>query len=270
MRQTLKRLTPAPLRRVASDLYWSWYNRDRHVLARTFSSRWAASRRRLLEYKDAHRGQRCFILGNGPSLRKTDLSRLKGEFTFGLNRIYLLFPELGFPTSCLVSVNDLVLEQCAAEMRALELPKFVTWRARRWLRRDPSTIFIDSDYTGPEDFAPQALGRMYEGFTVTYVALQLAYHMGFQDVVLVGVDHNFVTQGLANQEVVSQGDDPNHFAPDYFGKGFRWQLPDLEGSERAYRLARAAFEADGRQVRDATVGGKLDVFPKVDFLSLFG
>jgi hypothetical protein len=270
MRQTLKRLTPAPLRGAASDLYWSWHNRGRHVLARTFSPRWAASRRRLLEYRDAHRGQRCFILGNGPSLRKTDLSRLKGEFTFGLNRIYLLFPTMGFSTTYLVSVNDLVLEQCAGEIQSLAMTKFITWRARRWLCRDTGTVFVDSDYTGGEDFAPHALGRLFEGFTVTYVALQLAYHMGFRDVLLVGVDHNFVTQGSANQAVVSEGDDPNHFAPDYFGKGFRWQLPDLEGSERAYRLARAAFEADGRQVRDATVGGKLDVFPKVDYLSLFG
>ena len=51
------------------------------------------------------------------------------------------------------------------------------------------------------------------------------------------MDHNFVTQGPANQAVVSQGDDPNHFSPNYFGAGFKWQLPDLEGSERAYRLS---------------------------------
>ena len=70
-------------------------------------------------------------------------------------------------------------------------------------------------------------------------------------------------------ELVSQGDDPNHFAPNYFGTGFKWQLPDLKGSERAYRMARQAYEAAGRSVVDATVGGKLTVFPKVDFNSLF-
>ena len=110
---------------------------------------------------------------------------------------------------------------------------------------------------------------MYEGFTVTYVALQLAFHMGFKKVILIGVDHNFTTKGPANQAVVSQGDDPNHFAPNYFGAAFKWQLPDLEGSERAYRLARQAYETAGRMVVDATVGGKLTVFPKVDYLSLF-
>ncbi len=87
--------------------------------------------------------------------------------------------------------------------------------------------------------------------------------------VLIGVDHNFVTKGKPNTTVVSEGDDPNHFHPAYFGKGFRWQLPDLETSELAYGLAKQAFEADGRQIVDATVGGKLTVFPKVKYDELF-
>jgi hypothetical protein len=99
--------------------------------------------------------------------------------------------------------------------------------------------------------------------------MQLAFHMGFEQVILVGVDHSFVTQGKPHTEVVSQGDDPNHFSPDYFGKGFRWQLPDLETSEIAYRLARKTFESSGREILDATIGGKLTIFPKVDYLSLF-
>ncbi len=269
MKQTLKRLTPAPLWRLGSAAYWQYRNRGRHVLAQTFSRRWQRNRKRLEAYRNAYQGQRCFILGNGPSLRQTDLSKLHTEFTFGLNRIYLLFPELGFPTSCLVSVNELVLEQCAAEINALPIPKFLTWRARRWFPDGPQTYFLDTDFTGPENFNGSATGRLFEGYTVTYVALQLAFYMGFEEVILVGVDHNFVTRGPANQTVVSEGDDPNHFAPNYFGKGFRWQLPDLEGSERAYRLAHQAYEAAGRRVLDATIGGKLTIFPKVDYESLF-
>jgi hypothetical protein len=216
-----------------------------------------------------HKGERCFILGNGPSLNNTDLELVRNEVTFGLNRIYLLFPKVGFQTNFLVSVNDLVLQQTAKEMAALNIPKFVTWRARKWLRKDPNTIFINSDFTGPENFTRDATGRIFEGFTVTFVALQLAFYMGFEQVVLIGVDHNFTTKGKANEAVISQGDDPNHFAANYFGKGFKWQLPDLEGSERAYTLAREAYQADGRQVLDATVGGKLTIFPKVDYNSLF-
>ncbi len=228
---------------------------------------------RLAKLRDQHRGQRCFIIGNGPSLRQTDLSKLHNEFTFGMNRIYILFPELGFTTTYFLSINDLVIEQCAEEILALPMPKFLSWRshysfATFTLLPSISPTFLYTTYTGPK-FSPDVSGRVWEGATVTYVALQLAFHMGFEQVILIGVDHNFVSKGKANQTVTSQDDDPNHFAPNYFGKGFRWQLPDLETSERAYRMARAAYEADGRQVLDATIGGKLTVFPKVNYSSLF-
>jgi hypothetical protein len=104
---------------------------------------------------------------------------------------------------------------------------------------------------------------------VTYVAMQLAYHLGYREVVLIGVDHSFSTTGPAHQLVTSAGDDPNHFDPSYFGKGYRWQLPDLVMSEQAYSLAKAAFEAAGGSIVDATVGGRLTIFPKADFSTIF-
>lgn len=228
----------------------------------------AASRKGLREYRDINQGKRCFIIGNGPSLRQTDLIRLKNEFTIGMNRIYLMFPELGFRTSYYLSVNDLVIEQCAADIQALNMPRFVSWRSHQWLRPQPDLFFLYTTYTGP-GFNPDATGRLWEGATVTYVALQLAFFLGFSQVILIGVDHSFATKGKPNTMVVSEGDDPNHFSPDYFGKGFRWQLPDLGTSGSAYRLARTAYERAGRQVLDATIGGKLTVFDKVDYNSLF-
>jgi hypothetical protein len=180
---------------------------------------------------------------------------------------------MGFTTTYLVSVNTLVLEQCVDDFRNLSLPRFFTWRARPWFSKyiahDPNLMFLDTDYTGEPNFSGDATGRLYEGFTVTFVALQLAFFMGFTEVILIGVDHNFITQGPANTTVVSGGDDPNHFAANYFGKGFRWQLPDLEGSERAYVLAREAYRKAGRTILDATIGGKLTVFPKVSYHELF-
>jgi len=268
-RQSLKKITPTPVWKLGSDAYWWWHNRGRHLLAKRTDRRWVESTRKLQEYENVHTGRRCFIIGNGPSLRQTDLVMLKGEFTFGLNRIYLLYPELGFTTTYLVLVNDLVLEQCAADLQALSLPRFITWRSRDWFRADPQLVYLDTDFTGEEDFCQEITGRFFEGYTVTYVALQLAFKMGFKEAILVGVDHNYVTQGEANKAIVSEGDDPNHFAPSYFGKGFKWQLPDLAGSERAYTLAREAYIRAGRRVVDATIGGKLTIFPKVDYETLF-
>jgi hypothetical protein len=260
---------PQPVWRFLTRPYWWWYNRARHQWSAALSTRRQQSVAAIVSYRDKHRGQRCFILGNGPSLRKTDLSLLGNEITFGMNRIYLLFPEMGFPTSYFVSVNTLVIEQCAEEIKNLSMPKFVTWRGRRWLADDPGAIFVDTDYTPPPTFSSDVSGRVFEGSTVTYVALQLAFHMGFDEVILIGVDHSFTTKGPSNVTVVSNGDDQDHFAPNYFGEGFRWQLPDLEASEVAYRMAHDAYQAAGRRVLDATIGGKLTVFPKVNYAGLF-
>ncbi len=272
LRHMLKTSLPTPLWNVLRQTYLSARLLPNLPGAYLHPWRWE-SLRRLTALKDVHRGRRAFIIGNGPSLRQTDLSLLRNEFTFGLNRIYLLFPELGFPTSYLVSINDLVIEQCREEIAALPIPKFLSWRSHRYFEglvnnRQALPTFLYTTYEKPT-FARDARFRLWEGATVTYVALQLAFHMGFETVILIGVDHNFVTRGEANQTVVSEGDDPNHFDPRYFGKGFRWQLPDLETSEIAYRMARRAYEQAGRRVLDATIGGKLTVFPKVDYYSLF-
>jgi hypothetical protein len=271
MRDTIYRIKPHVPQRAWNLLtapYWWWYNRARHQAAGAIDGRLRRSAAAMAEYEDRHRGQRCYILGNGPSLQRTDLTRLRHAVTFGMNRIYLHFPAMGFATTYYVAVNTLVIEQCAEDIRRLEMPRFVTWRGRPWLK-NADVIFLDTDYTGPEVFSTDLTRRVFEGSTVTFVALELAYYMGFSEVVLLGVDHNFTTQGPPNVTVVSAGEDRDHFSPSYFGKGFRWQLPDLEASERAYRLARLAFERDGRRVLDATPGGKLTVFPKVDYESLF-
>lgn len=226
----------------------------------------------LEKIRNQYRGERCFVMGNGPSLKETEISLLQNEFTFGMNRVYLAFEEWGFKTNFLVAVNDLVIEQSRDDLLALDMEKYFSWHSRSLLLKDktlpPRSHFLHTTYGGPK-FARNAAERLWEGATVTYVCLQLAYHLGFEEVVLIGVDHSFQTKGEANTTVVSEGADPNHFDGEYFGKGFRWQLPDLQTSEKAYRMAKQAFEDDGRKILDATIGGKLTVFPKVDYPSLF-
>lgn len=201
------------------------------------------------------------IIGNGPSLRDIDLSLLRDEYTFGLNRIYLMFDELGFETTFHVAVNRYVVEQCIDDFRNIKSPLFTTALNRPLLDGATNTAYLYS-IVGPW-FSSDATRGVCEGCTVTYVAMQLAYYMGFSEVVLVGVDHRFAVSGAPNQLVESTGPDASHFDPRYFAKGFKWQLPDLENSEAAYTLARKAFEADGRRIVDATVDGALTVFPKV-------
>jgi hypothetical protein len=214
----------------------------------------------IRQFKDIHAGERCVIIGNGPSLRNTDLTLLRDEYTFGLNRIYLMFDELGFETTFHVVVNRYMVEQCVDDFRKINAPLFTTMPNRAFLDGAANTAYL-YDVVGPW-FARDPRRGVCQGSTVTYVAMQLAYYMGFSEVVLVGVDHRFAVSGAPHQLVESTGPDTSHFDPRYFPKGFKWQLPDLENSEVAYRLARKAFEDDRRRIVDATVGGALTIFPK--------
>ena len=271
MKQTLKQIVPQPIWQVARDAYDGL--RRIPELPEAYLHPWRReSIRRLAALKDVHKGKRAFIIGNGPSLKQTDTGRLKDEITFGMNRIYLAFPGWGFTTTYLCITNDLVVEQFVDDFNALTIPKFIAWRSHGHFSKQLSLAqlptFVYTTYTGPR-FAGDVRGRVWEGATVTNLALQLAFHMGIQKAILIGVDHNFASKGDANKTVVSEGDDPNHFMPDYFGRGVRWQLPDLDTSEIGYLFAREAYHKAGREVVDATVGGKLMVFPKVEYNALF-
>jgi len=271
MKQTIKQILPHPLWTITRDTY----DAIRRIpqLPNAYLHPWRReSIKRLTALKDIHKGKRAFIIGNGPSLKKMDLTKLKDEITFCMNRFYLAFEELGFMMSYLCVSNDLVVEQFANDLMAQSIPKFIAWRSHGHFPQDmllkEIPTFVYTSYTGPR-FTGDVRGRVWEGATVTNLALQLAFHMGIEKAILIGVDHNFKDKGEANKTVISQGDDPNHFDPRYFGKGIKWQLPDLDTSEIGYAFARDAYRKAGRAVVDATVGGKLTIFPKVDYDSLF-
>ena len=202
----------------------AWYGLYRTSLlpAAMFHPWRRTSIQNLKKYKDIHAGERCFIIGNGPSLKNTDLGYLEKELTFGMNRIYLMFPELGFSTTYYLSINSLVIEQCANEILALQIPRFLSWRSRGFIKnalnegnelpRNPPLSFLHTTYTG-QKFAKDAAGRLWEGATVTYVALQLAFHIGFSEVILVGLDHKYESQDQPNQTVTTQENHPKHITP---------------------------------------------------------
>lgn len=232
-----------------------------------------ANKSLLNRYRDRHRNQRCFVMANGPSLGRMDIGRLHGEYTLSMNRAYLLYEQWGFTPTYYVCVNELVLEQFADDIARLAMPRFLNFNRRRLFSRgspNHDLMFLRLGLVLRDQFCGDVTHTISSGGTVTFASLQLAYFMGFKEVILIGLDHNFVEKGIPNTtEVRQSARDESHCHPDYFPKGIKWQLPDLYRSELAYALAREAFERDGRSVLDASVGGKCDVFQKVDFTSLF-
>jgi hypothetical protein len=260
---TPQRLWSAFWRRLEDIPHWLAWNGSSFFSVR--------NKQQLMSYKNIHSGKRCFIIANGPSLKAMDISALKNEITFGMNRIYLLFDQIPFVPTYYVCVNELVLEEFSKDIQGLPMPKFLNWNRRSLFNQnDPKTNFLRYQLSMHDTFGYHPEKILSSGGTVTFASLQLAYFMGFSEVILIGLDHNYVEKGTPNKVEVRQStQDESHFHPNYFPKGVRWQLPDLLRSELAYQSARNAFEQAGRRILDATPGGKCQIFEKVEFDHLF-
>jgi len=219
-----------------------------------------SSRKKIKAYKDKYKGQKAVILCNGPSLNKVDFDLLKGTFTIGLNKINLLFERTSFRPSIISVINGLVIEQNKDFYNETNIPVFVDYEGKQFVSPRENIIYLHSSHQ--QKFARDVSVSVWKGGTVTFVAMQLAYHMGFENVALVGCDHYFNAQGAANQTAISTGKDDSHFDPNYFANGLKWQLPDIATSEYSYSLAKEAYEADNRKIYNATDGGYLEIFER--------
>lgn len=222
------------------------------------------SKRKLKYLKNKYRNDKAIILCNGPSLNLVDFEVLKNKkvFTVGLNKINLLFDETDFRPDLIVSVNKHVIEQNSEFFNSTSIEIILDSAAHQVIKKRNNVNFVHS-LPFQLKFARDVTGSVCQGYTVTYVALQILYHLGFNKVALVGCDHNFDTKGSANMTVEAGESDPNHFSSKYFSGGVKWQLPDLLGSEVHYKMAKDFYEAGGRKIFNCTEGGKLDIYDRI-------
>ncbi len=217
-----------------------------------------------------HYGDRCILVANGPSLNKMELSFLRKEYVIGLNKIFLGLQRFGFYPRYYVAVNKKVIQQSVQEIMALNCVKFLSNQGAMGVIPEDGLTYHVNTANPPARFCKDISKGLNEGWTVTYAALQIAYFLGFAEVILIGLDHRFEYHGEPNESVMMKGPDPNHFCPDYFGVGQEWDNPDLAHSEESFRIARIEFEKDGRRIIDATINGACTIFEKADYQELFG
>ncbi|MDR3696314.1 6-hydroxymethylpterin diphosphokinase MptE-like protein [Mucilaginibacter sp.] len=257
---SFKRAIEAIGRRIVSI-----YHLGLWILPTQFSKENKIKLRRL---KDIHKGKRCFIIANGPSLNKIDLTLLKDEITIGMNRIYLIEEKIGYlPNYLVVSDIPIQLKQFSEEYGQVKTIKLYNWWARHLFANDTDINFFYQHFTC--DFQPDFTKTVGNSKSVTYVCMQLAFYMGFDEVYLIGKDHSYQIDGKAGLNVKADGSEANHFISGYYKPGQKWKIPNYLEEEYTYAIARKAFEKAGRMIKDATVDGKLEIFEKVDFNSLF-
>jgi len=225
----------------------------------------------LKKFKNKYDGKRCFVIGNGPSLRTEDLEVIQsnGDISFGCNRIYVLFDRTSWRPSFYINQDPKVIRGCIEEIRDLDKNqvKFIKALGKKEYEVDGAIYFDFVIRYGKKklpNFSDDPEKELYNGYTVTYAAIQLAAYMGFKEIYLLGCDCSY---SLDNQSVqtISQGSYPD---ARMYDPGKVGMPPDIAYMFSMYEVCKKYCEERGIKVFNATRGGKLEVFDRVDFDSL--
>lgn len=224
----------------------------------------------LLKYRNLHGGDRVFLIGNGPSLKNTNLELIKDEHSIAMNQISLIYPFTTWRPSYYLYTADNINNRIWGEKWRLSVNEAVScpgttsfvWRAfaDKVVSR-PNIVWMDNvtefDIGKEGTFSTNAAQWLSKTGTSMNVALQLAYFMGFKQVFLLGCDLNWKT-------TTGTEEDPNHFDPSYSAR-----IPDGERERlrmrRTHEYAQQFFRDAGREVYNATHRTLLGVYPLVDF-----
>jgi uncharacterized Rossmann fold enzyme len=219
-------------------------------------------------YKNIHRGQRCFIIGNGPSVNKTNFRLIRNEINFGTNLLYEALEKLGIKCTYYVMFNKYLMSIYFDNFCNLDLPFFIGQHAaeeyaqqikktNKEFKQKPVVIRYKRElmWAGKEMSTDLHKGSS-DGDSVVISGLQIAYYMGFTKVYLLGCDCDFGIQGhFYTGTTKGDEDEQNVSVP-------RWM--------KSYRMCKKAYEADGREIINATVGGKLEVFKRQSLEEIIG
>lgn len=229
----------------------------------------------IKKLKNKYKNKRCFIIGNGPSLNADDLNKLKGEYTFAFNRIYLIFEQTEWRPTFYCTQDVKIVQNSIEEIRKkIETPYvFAPINLKWYYNLDLKTKYYFSQRQVPEgkipDFSDIIDNRIYTGNTVAYTAIQIAIYMGFKEIYLIGVDHNFHISQDREGKLKIDNSVKDYFCSDYNKDKESLFIPKLEVSTLAYIAAKKYAKKKNIAIYNATRGGKLEVFDRVNFDDLF-
>ena len=220
----------------------------------------------LSVFKNLHLGERCFIIGNGSSLAADDLDMLhfRQEKCFGMNGIPLIFNDTAWRPHYYVIEDIKAMDYfsdliCQCNIHEAFIADVNQAFLKRVASREKYHVFhlIGKEFTPnlpcfSEDFEK----GIYTGKTVTYACIQIAAYMGFRKIYLLGIDFDYA-EGETMQV--------KHFSERYHMDPKAVNPSAKHESLLAYQSAKNYADTHGIEIYNATRGGALEVFPRVDF-----
>lgn len=225
----------------------------------------------LKSFENKYEGQKCFIIGNGPSLNIDDLNKLKNEITFAFNRIYYIFDKTDWRPSYYLTEDTKIIQQSLDQINNLNLDYILTPDIIDfdYNMKISNAIYFKQIMEKFSDGLPQFSDNFYEktywGGTVTYTAIQMAVYMGFKEIYLIGVDHNFSMYEDKDGNIIRDNTVKDYFCDNYNEDKEKLEIPNLDDSTKAYIAARKYCDKNNIKIYNATRGGKLEVFERVNF-----
>lgn len=232
------------------------------------------SKLQLEDLRDSYHNTRAFIVCNGPSLMADDLTRLhkRGEITFACNKIDKIFPQTEWRPTYYAVLDETYQHSLFATMNAVPAKvKFFRKESYITTRKVKGEKVFLKTIGGREllqkgKFSENALDGIYTIATTTYSLIQLAVHMGIREIYIIGCDNSY---GL---EIKPDGTLVNTGRKSYFDgskeadqklAAATWEM------NLAYEYARQYADYHNIHIYNATRGGYLEAFKRVDFDSLF-
>ena len=231
--------------------------------------------RRLRQYRNLHAGQRCFLVGNGPSLRPEDLELIRGEISFGCNMIYKIFDSTVWRPTYHCCIETLFAEHMANEIaERVSAPFFTNYTYYKKAKILPNnTVYAYNTAARPYEVHGNLLAYYVPSLsTVMTFMLELAMYMGFTEIYLLGVDCTSSVNGRGHftKDYMPEIIDRENVARTKRKLGKR-ELTLEETTQYFFQRATSAYEVLGRfaeergiRIYNATRGGALEAFARVN------
>lgn len=245
--------------------------------------------RKNARLRGRHAGERCFIIGNGPSVLKQDLRLLEGESSISVSSgyhhpdfqrfrpRYHCLPQLTYGK---VTEADAVAWFREMHERLGDAEVVLNYTEEPLVRRfgllPGRTVWYlgmleEMDQLRERD-VPDLVSPIPRVQSVPVLCLMFAMYLGFREIFLLGFEHDHFKSGVYRyfyEPTVLHGKDKD-VQPD--GKVLTSRHDDFHGLARLwrqYRVMREIGERNGIGIFNATAGGELDEFPRVQFESIF-
>ena len=171
-----------------------------YALSRKIICMLLKNKKKLYIFKNAHLGESCLLIGNGPSLKSEDLEKLNFKYSFAANKIYKMFDDTKFrPTFYMVGDSGFVRKD-SKNIKKLNLPyKFIGLEKNvfSYFKYNNSNCILYRKETHLLNSYPQVSSfpddYLCGGHTIIFEMYQLAKYMGFKKIYLIGVDCNYST-----------------------------------------------------------------------------